>query len=151
MRQEIAVALKRNIPVTPVLLQGAPMPAQERLPDDLKDLAFRNGFELSHTRWHSDVREMAQRLGLGGAAAAPAGARETSAAKPIALDAADRGFAPARRPAPARGLAGRRALADAAPRARRRGGRRRGDRRGDRRALDPAPGCRSRRSRLCAQ
>ena len=34
VRQEIAVALKRNIPVTPVLLQGAPMPAQERLPDD---------------------------------------------------------------------------------------------------------------------
>ncbi len=34
VRQEIAVALKRNIPVTPVLLQGATMPAQERLPDD---------------------------------------------------------------------------------------------------------------------
>ena len=64
VRQEISVALKRNIPVTPVLLQGASMPPAERLPDDLKDLAFRNGFELSHTRWHSDVREMAHRLGL---------------------------------------------------------------------------------------
>jgi formylglycine-generating enzyme required for sulfatase activity len=64
VRQEIATALKRNIPVTPVLLQGATMPSQERLPDDLKDLAYRNGFELSHTRWHSDVREMMQRLGL---------------------------------------------------------------------------------------
>jgi hypothetical protein len=85
VRQEIAVALKRNIPVTPVLLQGTSMPAEERLPDDLKDLAFRNGFELSHMRWHSDVREMAQRLGLGDAAAAPADARETSAMKPIAL------------------------------------------------------------------
>ena len=80
VRQEIAVALKRNIPVTPVLLQGASMPAQDRLPDDMKDLAFRNGFELSHMRWHSDVREMAQRLGLGDAAEAPA-----DAAKPIAL------------------------------------------------------------------
>jgi formylglycine-generating enzyme required for sulfatase activity len=69
VRQEIATALKRNIPVTPVLLQGAAMPAQDRLPDEIKDLAFRNGFELSHTRWHSDVREMLQRLGLGGAAA----------------------------------------------------------------------------------
>jgi formylglycine-generating enzyme required for sulfatase activity len=67
VRQEIATALKRNIPVTPVLLQGAIMPPQERLPDDLKDLVFRNGFELSHTRWHSDVREMMQRLGLDGA------------------------------------------------------------------------------------
>jgi formylglycine-generating enzyme required for sulfatase activity len=64
VRQEIATALKRNIPVTPVLLQGAAMPARERLPDDLKDLVYRNGFELSHTRWHSDVREMIQRLGL---------------------------------------------------------------------------------------
>ena len=64
LRQEIAVALVRNIPVTPVLVQGAAMPAPERLPDDLKELAFRNGFELSHTRWHSDVREMAHRLGL---------------------------------------------------------------------------------------
>jgi formylglycine-generating enzyme required for sulfatase activity len=64
VRQEIAAALKRNIPVTPVLLQGATMPSQDRLPDDLKDLSFRNGFELSHTRWHSDVREMMQRLGL---------------------------------------------------------------------------------------
>jgi hypothetical protein len=72
VRQEIATALKRNIPVTPVLLQGAPMPAEQSLPDDLKELAFRNGFELSHTRWRSDVREMAQRLGLG-SAAAPAG------------------------------------------------------------------------------
>jgi len=65
VRQEIATALKRNIPVTPVLLQGATMPPQNCLPDELKDLAFRNGFELSHTRWHSDVREMLQRLGIG--------------------------------------------------------------------------------------
>ncbi len=64
VRQEIATALKRTIPVTPVLLQGAPLPALERLPDDLKDLAFRNGFELSHSRWRSDVRELVQRLGL---------------------------------------------------------------------------------------
>jgi formylglycine-generating enzyme required for sulfatase activity len=71
--------------VTPVLLQDAQMPAEQSLPDDLKDLAFRNGFELSHTRWRSDVREMVQRLGLGSAAAAPAEAR-ASPAKPIALD-----------------------------------------------------------------
>ena len=57
VRLEIATALKRNIPVTPVLLQGASMPTEQVLPDDLKDLAFRNGFELSHARWHSDVRK----------------------------------------------------------------------------------------------
>jgi formylglycine-generating enzyme required for sulfatase activity len=86
VRQEIATALKRNIPVTPVLLQGAKMPAEQSLPDDLKDLAFRNGFELSHTRWRSDVGEMVQRLGLGSAAPAPAEARATNPYKPIALD-----------------------------------------------------------------
>jgi formylglycine-generating enzyme required for sulfatase activity len=85
VRQEIATALKRNIPVTPVLLQDAQMPAEQSLPDDLKELAFRNGFELSPARWRSDVREMAQRLGLG-SAAAPAEAQAASPAKPIALD-----------------------------------------------------------------
>jgi hypothetical protein len=65
VRQEIAAALKRNIPVIPVLLQGAQVPPPERLPDDLKDLAYRNGFELGHSTWESDVREMVKRLGLG--------------------------------------------------------------------------------------
>ena len=68
VRQEIAAALKRNIPVTPVLIRGAQMPAPEQLPDDLKDLAYRHGFEVSHTRWDSDVRELIERLGLGKAA-----------------------------------------------------------------------------------
>ena len=39
------------------------MPAADSLPPDLRDLAFRNGFELSHTRWDSDVRELVRRLG----------------------------------------------------------------------------------------
>jgi len=64
VRQEIAAALKRDIPVTPVLVQGAKMPNPSQLPEDIKKLAFRNGFELSHTRWNSDVRELIQRLGL---------------------------------------------------------------------------------------
>ena len=86
VRQEIATALKRNIPVTPVLLQGASMPPEERLPDDLKDLAFRNGFELSHTRWHSDVREMAQRLGLEVADVPALGAKAKSALNPVEVE-----------------------------------------------------------------
>ncbi len=64
VRQEIAAALKRNIPVIPVLVQGARMPASERLPDDLRDLPYRNGFELGHSTWESDVAEMVKRLGL---------------------------------------------------------------------------------------
>ena len=71
VRLEIATALQRNVAVTPVLLQGASMPAAEALPEDLKNLAFRNGFELSHTRWESDVHELVRRLGLLGATEAP--------------------------------------------------------------------------------
>lgn len=64
VRLEIAAALKRNIPVTPVLLHGAQMPTAEQLPADLSDLAYRNGFEISHNRWDSDVQELLKRLGL---------------------------------------------------------------------------------------
>jgi hypothetical protein len=64
VRLEIAAALKRKIPTTPLLLQSTQMPTAEQLPEDIKDLAYRNGFELSHNRWESDVQELMKRLGL---------------------------------------------------------------------------------------
>jgi hypothetical protein len=64
VRLEIDAALKRNIPVTPVLVHGAQMPTGAQLPEEIRDLAYRNGFELSHNRWNSDVQEMIKRLGL---------------------------------------------------------------------------------------
>ena len=64
VRMEIETALKRDIAVTPVLVKGARMPSPEELPAAIKDLAYRNGFELSHSRWESDVREMIRRLNL---------------------------------------------------------------------------------------
>ena len=67
VRLEIAAALKRKIPTTPLLLQGAQMPTAEQLPGDINDLAYRNGFELSHNRWESDVQELVKRLGLSSA------------------------------------------------------------------------------------
>jgi TIR domain len=66
VRLEIETALRRNIVVTPVLVQGAQMPASEQLPPEIADLAYRNAFELSHGRWESDVQEMVRRLGLNG-------------------------------------------------------------------------------------
>jgi hypothetical protein len=48
VRLEIETALRRNIVVTPVLVQGAQMPASEQLPPEIADLAYREGFELSH-------------------------------------------------------------------------------------------------------
>jgi TIR domain len=62
VRMEIEAALKRGMPVTPVLVKGAQMPAAEELPAEIRDLAYRNGFELSHSRWESDVREMIRLL-----------------------------------------------------------------------------------------
>jgi TIR domain len=64
VRLEIEAGLKRDIAITPVLVQGAQMPAADKLPPEIKDLAYRNGFELSHSRWESDVGEMIRRLGL---------------------------------------------------------------------------------------
>jgi formylglycine-generating enzyme required for sulfatase activity len=64
VRLEIEEALKRDIAVTPVLVQGAHMPTPEDLPVEIRDLAYRNGFELSHSRWESDVGEMVRRLDL---------------------------------------------------------------------------------------
>jgi uncharacterized protein YecT (DUF1311 family) len=62
VRMEIEAALKRDIAVTPVLVKGARMPAAEELPTEIRDLAYRNGFELSHNRWESDVGELMRRL-----------------------------------------------------------------------------------------
>ncbi len=79
VRLEIEAALKRDIAVTPVLVQGAHMPADEDLPAEIRDLAYRNGFELSHNRWESDVEEMVRRFDLG----SPVGGHQI---KPIALE-----------------------------------------------------------------
>ena len=55
VRIEIASALKRGIPVIPVLLDGTPMPSQGELPDDLKSLTRRQALELRHTRFAVDA------------------------------------------------------------------------------------------------
>lgn len=62
VRIETASALKRDIPVVPVLVHGAKMPSAEDLPDDLKELAFRNAVELTHARWDSDVQVLVKAL-----------------------------------------------------------------------------------------
>jgi hypothetical protein len=38
-----------------VLVHGAVMPRADQLPADLQDLAYRNGSELTHARWNSDL------------------------------------------------------------------------------------------------
>jgi len=63
VRLEIASALRRNIAVIPVLVHDAHMPHADQLPDDLKDLAYRNSVEITHARWNSDVALLIKALG----------------------------------------------------------------------------------------
>lgn len=62
VRLETASALKRDIPVIPVLVRGASMPRPEQLPPDLAELAYRNAVELTHARWDSDVQVLIKAL-----------------------------------------------------------------------------------------
>jgi hypothetical protein len=62
VRLETASALRRDIPVIPVLVRGAKMPRPEELPDDLLDLAYRNCVELTHARWASDLQLLMEAL-----------------------------------------------------------------------------------------
>jgi TonB family protein len=62
VRIETAAALKRDIPVVPVLVRGAKMPSPEQLPEELKELAYRNCMELTHARWKSDIHLLVEAL-----------------------------------------------------------------------------------------
>ena len=62
VRLETASALRRDIPVIPVLVRGAGMPHAEQLPKDLKELAYRNCCELTHARWKSDIQLLVDAL-----------------------------------------------------------------------------------------
>lgn len=62
VRLETASALRRDIPVIPILVRGAKMPRPEDLPDELRDLAYRNCVELTHARWSSDLEFLVNAL-----------------------------------------------------------------------------------------
>lgn len=62
VRLETISALKRDIPVVPVLVQAAVMPRKEQLPPEMEELAYRNAVELTHARWTSDVQVLIQAL-----------------------------------------------------------------------------------------
>jgi thiol-disulfide isomerase/thioredoxin len=64
VRIEIASALRRNIKVIPIFLDGAKLPSGECLPDDLKGLRFRNGIEMTRQSFDSDLRRLLSGLSL---------------------------------------------------------------------------------------
>jgi hypothetical protein len=58
VRMEIATALKRDIRVIPVLVDGALMPKSSELPNDLKPLVRRNALQVSDERFDDDCRRL---------------------------------------------------------------------------------------------
>jgi TIR domain/Sel1 repeat len=64
VRIEIEAALARDIRVIPVLVEDATMPTTDELPESLKKLARRQGIEISHTRFDSDVERLNRALSL---------------------------------------------------------------------------------------
>lgn len=59
VRIEIEAALHREIPVIPILVRGAAMPAEGDLPEKLCDLAYRNGISVrADPDFHQDVSRL---------------------------------------------------------------------------------------------
>ena len=90
LRIEIEHSLARAPRVIPVLVQDAEMPSSRDLPEPIKNLARRNAFELSDSRWRLDVGRLIDALEgveqtLGIAPGARAAAR--SGAKTVAFPA----------------------------------------------------------------
>jgi len=62
VRLEIAAALQRDIPVIPILLDGAKVPKAAQLPKDLEELALRNGLDVRHASFHYDMDRLIRGL-----------------------------------------------------------------------------------------
>jgi formylglycine-generating enzyme required for sulfatase activity len=58
VRMEIATALRRDIRVIPILVDGALMPRSTDLPDDLKRLARRNALQVGDAHFDDDCRRL---------------------------------------------------------------------------------------------
>jgi hypothetical protein len=62
VRIEIEAALRRDVRVIPVLVDGAAMPKANELPDALKGLARRQGIEISPVRFDADLEKLTHAL-----------------------------------------------------------------------------------------
>ena len=62
IRLETSAALARDIRVVPVLLDGALMPHESDLPDNLKPLVRRQAVELTHKQWEASSGELIRTL-----------------------------------------------------------------------------------------
>lgn len=65
VRIEIESAFQRNIPIIPVLVQGADIPAEEELPPSLQSLAYHNGISVRpDPDFHPDMTRLIKGIEL---------------------------------------------------------------------------------------
>lgn len=64
VRIEIGSALQRDIPVIPILLDGARLPGAAQLPGDLAELVQRNALDVRHASFHADMDKLIRTLHL---------------------------------------------------------------------------------------
>jgi hypothetical protein len=62
VRQEIEAALKRDIPIIPVRMEGARMPSEDELPPSIADLASFQSAEVTDSRWDYDVGRLIEAI-----------------------------------------------------------------------------------------
>jgi len=99
VRIEIGVALERDIPVIPILLNGTRMPRADQLPPELQKLTLRNAVDVRHRSFHADVAPMIGDLKkLPNSTPAPSKDRNRRVRPPPVAASAVRGFGPALTP-----------------------------------------------------
>jgi hypothetical protein len=62
VRMEIASAIKRDLPIIPVLVEDAQMPRVEDLPEDIRPLAFRQAVRVTHENFANDMNRIERDL-----------------------------------------------------------------------------------------
>src|SRR6202163_354368 len=115
VRVEVEMALRRRVPLIPVLIGSTKMPGSDQLPPGLKDFAFRNAVKVDTGQdfdYHMDrlIRSMDAILGQ---AAKSAPSPETKAPTSPKPSTAERQAAPAATDAPRKKDTGSRAAAPA--------------------------------------
>jgi hypothetical protein len=65
VRHEVRAALRGDVVVVPVLVDGAELPSEPSLPDDLRPLVRRQAVRLRDESWHRDVEALIRQLTRG--------------------------------------------------------------------------------------
>ena len=62
MRIELAMALRAGVPVVPVLVENAALPAADDLPEDVRSIAWSGSYPMRDYRWDEDFMRLMRAL-----------------------------------------------------------------------------------------